>query len=282
MSTVKTLKSVNLSSVTIIGTAIHVILTIIGSIVALILIGTAIPSGIGVVGALIPAVVLASFAYSVYTLFTESYLYNWLAKRFNTISFEFEDQNTILKISPVPASLIIAIISTIMAIIASIIAMIILPFMLSSAVQTLMMTGQSEIAVTLYQLIMIVSNPVFIAIFIVATFIGTFIYTLIGTYIFNLLTTRIPLKLELNKVDGITTVEKLDIKSFSFIFAVIGLILGLVSGFTNGISDGNFVNIIIPAVLGFISGFVVTAIGTFLYNVLAPKLGKVECELIDE
>lgn len=282
MSNIKILKSLNISSVTIIGTAIHVLLAIIAAVISLIIIGILLPKGLSVIGILIPGVILASFAYTVYNLFTESYLYNWIAKRMNPIAFQFEDDSTITKIDPIPTALIVAIISTIMTIIVIVIGMFIIPYTLNSFVQMLMFTGQSEIALSLYEIILISSNPTYIVIAIVTTFIAGFIYTLIGTYVFNLIGGEIPIELELSQVEEITTVEKLGVKSFAFVFAIIGLILGLISGLAYGVADGNYLLILISAVLGFVSGFVVTAIGAWLYNVLAPRLGKIECELVNE
>ena len=282
MSDIKNLKSLNLSSVTIIGTAIHVVLAIIAAIVCLIVVGIMVPSGIGAVGILIPAAVFSVFVYSVYSLFTESYLYNWIAKRMNPINFEFENESTITKISTTTTAFIVSIISTIMVIIVLIIGMIAIPLMLSSAVQTLMLSGQMSIAYTLYQIISMFCNPKMLALSIIWTFIISFIYTLIGTYIFNLIGNRIPIELELSQVDEITTVEKLNIKSFAFIFSIIFLILNLITGIINAISYGSYIAIPVFAVIGFVYGFVVTAIGAYLYNLLAPRLGKVKCELIDE
>lgn len=281
MSDIKNLKSLNLSSVTIIGTAIHVVLAIILSIITLLVIGSTVPNGITVIGIIIPSVILAVFTYSVYSLFTKSYLYNWLAKRMNNINFQFKDSNTISKISTTSTALIVAIISTIMSIIVLIIAMTLLPLILSSAIQTLIFTGQINIANSLYQIILTITNPIFIILLLISIFILSFIYTLIGTFIFNLIGNRIPIVLELSQIEGITTVEKLNIKSFAFVFSIISLILNLITGIINAISYGDYVSIVIFAVVGFIYGFIITAIAAYLYNILSPRLGKIKCELIN-
>ena len=50
---------------------------------------------------------------SIYNRFAEGYLYNWLTKRMNPITFELNDEKEITKISTVPTALIASIITTI-------------------------------------------------------------------------------------------------------------------------------------------------------------------------
>lgn len=281
--TSKILKSLDLSSVTIMGTAIEVIFSIILAIILLIVSGVTSNTALGVVGLLIPALILGTMIHSIYKIFFESFLYNLLAKRMNPISFNFVDDHELDKISTTNTALIIAIISTIMAIIAYLILIGVLPFVAGSFMQILFMSGQMELANALYMGLNAFTNLGTAFTLIIGAFIVSFVYVLIGTYVFNLIgSKKQTLKFELGEENGLTTLEKLDIKSFSIIFAAISLVFGLISGIINAATTGQYLNIAISPISSFIVTFIITAIGIALYNALAPRIGKIKFELVEE
>ena len=79
-----------------------------------------------------------------------------------------------------------------------------------------------------------------------------------------------------------SSLESIDVKSFAISISIIYLVLGLISGILSAITTGNYLEIAITPIMTFILGFIVTAIIAWLYNVLAPKVGQIKFELIDE
>ena len=283
MSDIKTLKSIDITSYTIIGTGIEVLFSVLLSIILIITIGILSSESIGVVAYIIPTIIVGTLMCSIYNRFTEGYLYNWLTKRMNPITFELKDGKEITKISNVPTALIVAVISTILTILFCAIAIFIIPLILSSIVQTLMFSGQSVMAYALYQAASIIMQPSIIAMIIVGSFIITFVFTLIGTYIYNFLGSKgkgVSIDLSEDN-DGMTSLNSIKPVSLIIVLTVISLIyhiilaiISLVSGGTASIALGNIIS---GALIGIIGGGLLA----IFYNFLATKLGKLKIELID-
>lgn len=279
MAAVKRVKSLDISSVTIMATTITLIFAVIISVLGLIALGIISIDYIGVMAFLVPSIICGAIVVSVYRTFIQSFLYNLISKR-TSVMISLEDDGTVSKVSTSSTAIVVSIISTVMILIEYMIGLLAIPLILSSAIQTLMMSGAQQIAFELYKLLMMVSNPVFVLGVIVGTFIVTFIYVLIGTYIYNYIASK-GYGAEVNIKDN-TILESVDVKSVATSAAMIALILGLISGIINAISTGDFFGIIISTVSSFIAWYIGGFILAALYNKLAPKVGKIKFELIDE
>ena len=100
MVSVKELRSIELSSYTIIATAIAVLFSIISSIIMTIAIGITSPNALGVSIYLISTLVVGTLMYTTYNTFCQGFLYNTLGKKLNIIQIAFKDEKEIIKISP--------------------------------------------------------------------------------------------------------------------------------------------------------------------------------------
>lgn len=279
MTTVKRLKSLDISSVTIMATTISLIFSIIISIIMLVVFGAISLNNIAIMAFIIPTLIFGTLIVSVYRNFIESWLYNLISKK-TSIVFSIEEDGTVTNISTVSTALIITIITTVMALIEYMVILFLGQLTLSAMVQTFMMTGQQLIAMQLYNLLLVVSNPLYVIGLIVGGFIISFIYVLIGTYIYNLIAgNNYGAKLNIKENSSL---ESIDVKSFAISISIIYLVLGLISGILSAITTGNYLEIAITPIITFILGFIVTAIIAWLYNVLAPKVGQIKFELIDE
>lgn len=279
MTTVKRLKSLDISSVTIMATTISLIFSIIISIIMLVVFGAISLNNIAIMAFIIPTLIFGTLIVSVYRNFIESWLYNLISKK-TSIVFSIEEDGTVTNISTVSTALIIAIITTVMVLIEYMVILFLGQLTLSAMVQTFMMTGQQLIAMQLYNLLLVVSNPLYVIGLIVGGFIISFIYVLIGTYIYNLIAgNNYGAKLNIKENSSL---ESIDVKSFAISISIIYLVLGLISGILSAITTGNYLEIAITPIMTFILGFIVTAIIAWLYNVLAPKVGQIKFELIDE
>lgn len=275
-----TLKSIDLSSVTIMGTAINIILSIITAVIITIAISAIGGFNLGMsIAMLIPTFVCSMIICSIAEIFLESYLYNILASRIKEISFEINN-GEIKSIAMIPTALITAVITTIISIIIYMIAIFIVPLVASVFIQTLFMAGETQIASTLYQVLMIISSPVTMILAWVLIFIGTFIYTAISILIYNFLTKEVNgIEITLRETEGVTYLDYINPTKTATIIGIISAILGLISGLISGIATGQFLTIISSVISGFIVSFVVVIISAYLYNYLAPKLGQIKFHL---
>ena len=261
------------------ATTISLIFSIIISIIMLVVFGAISLNNIAIMAFIIPTLIFGTLIVSVYRNFIESWLYNLISKK-TSIVFSIEEDGTVTNISTVSTALIIAIITTVMALIEYMVILFLGQLTLSAMVQTFMMTGQQLIAMQLYNLLLVVSNPLYVIGLIVGGFIISFIYVLIGTYIYNLIAgNNYGAKLNIKENSSL---ESIDVKSFAISISIIYLVLGLISGILSAITTGNYLEIAITPIITFILGFIVTAIIAWLYNVLAPKVGQIKFELIDE
>lgn len=279
MSDIKTLKSVDITSYTTITTGIGVLFSILLSI--LLIIGIAIVSSesLGIVAYIIPTIIVGTLMCSIYHRFMEGYLYNLLTNKLNPITFELKDGKEITKISTVPTALIVAIISTIFTILLMAIGMFVIPLILSAIIQILMFSELTVIAYLLYQVSMILMHPVVIGMIIIGSFIVTFVFTLIAVYIYNFLGSKgrgVVIDLSdnttLNSIEPVSLIIALT--AVSLIFNIILAIITLISGGDASQALGNIIG-------GLISGVVGGGLIAIFYNFLAPKLGELKVELID-
>ncbi len=283
MSSVKELKSIDLSSYTIISTAIAVLFSIISSIIVVIAIGAMSPAAMGMSVYLISTIIVGTLMYTTYNTFCQGFLYNILAKKLNTIHIAFEDDKEIIKVSTTPTAIIIAMIMTIQVILLYLVSVFIFPLLLNTMIQTLMYSGQELLAYSLYQFLILLSQPITVAMIIFGTFIISFVFVLLGCYIYNILaSTGRGAIVELSKQDNMTSIESVDILKLAIVFAVVAGILNLILALISLISGGEIITAIGNIIGGFIGAFIVGALLAAFYNFLAPKLGKLKLELIDQ
>ena len=282
MVSVKELKSVELSSYTIMSTAIAVLFSIIVSIIVIIGFGIISPQTIGASIYIASTIIVGTLMYSTYNAFCQGFLYNALAKKMNTIKFALKDEKEIVKVSTTETAIIISMIITIQVILLYLVSVFIVPLLISSIMQTLMYSGQSELAYALYQFLMILSQPITIAMLIFGTFIITFVFILLGCYIYNILANSgRGAVVNLTKEGNYTAVESVDVLKFAIAFAVIGGILNLILAIVT-LTSGDITSAIGSIIGGFIGAFIDGALLAIFYNFLAPKLGKLKLELIDQ
>lgn len=283
MVSVKELKSIDLSSATIIVTGIAVLFSILSSILITIAIGITSPSATGIAIYIIPTIIVATLMYTIYNTFLEGYLYNVLATKINTIKIAFKDQKEIVKVSTTETAIITAMILTIQVILLYLVSVFLLPLVLNSIVQTLMFSGQDIIAYNLYQFILLISQPTTIAMIIFGTFIMSFVFVLLGCYIYNILAnTGRGAIVNLSSEDNMTAIDSVDVLKLAIVFAVVGGVLNLILMIISLISGGDITSAIGNLLGGFIGAFIEGALIAVFYNFLAPKLGKLKIELIDQ
>lgn len=283
MVSVKEIKSIDLSSTTIILTGIAVLFSILSSILLVIVMAVISPSSIGVAAYLIPTIIIGTLMYTIYNVFFQGFLYNTLARRINTIKLAFKDEKEIVKVTTTETAIMASMIATIQVILIYLASVFLLPIVLSSIVQTLMFSGQQVLAYTIYQFMMLISQPTTIAMIIFGTFIVTFVFVLLGCYIYNILAdTGRGAVVSLSSENNMTAIDSIDVLKLAIVFAVIGGILNLILAIISLISGGNIATVIGNIVVGFIGGFVEGALFAIFYNFLAPKLGKIKLELIDQ
>ena len=280
MVSVKELKSIDLSSYTIICTAVSVLLTALISVAMAIGIMILAPDAGGIGILIIPTLVVGAFMVGIYRYFSEGLFYNFLATRLRNIKIEL-DGGEIVKISPTETATLVATIALIQVVLAYLVSVLILPLFLSTMMQTLIMVNQA-LAYSIYQILMLITQPMTIVMIILGTFVITFVFVIIGAYIYNLLASKgRGIVLELSEENGLTAIDSIDMMRFAIVIAIISVVATLITGIIGLISGGNAVNLIINIISSLISGFVVAALMAIFYNFLAPKLGKLKIELID-
>ena len=237
------------------------------------------PDAIGIAIYLIPTIIVGTFMIGIYRYFSEGLFYNLLAKKLRNIKIALND-GEIAKISPTETATILATIATIQAVLIYLISVLILPLMMSTAIQTLMLSGQQLIAMEIYQLMMIISQPMTIIMFIFGTFVIVFISILIGAYIYNILASKgRGVVLELSEENGMTVIDSIDMMNFAIAISIIGGILNLIFGIIMLISGGSVMTLISNVISGFVGGFISALLIALFYNILAPKLGKLKVKL---
>lgn len=283
MTSVKELKSIDLSSYTIIVTGIAVLFSIISSIVLVIGIGLVSLDAIGGTIYLVSTIIFGTLIYTTYNAFCQGFLYNLLTKKLNAINIELKDDKEIVKVSTTQTAIIVSMIMTIQVILFYLASVFLLPLLLNSIVQTLMFSGQDALAFTLYQFLILISQPITAAIIIFGTLIISFVFVLLGCFIYNILANsgRVAV-VNLSKQDNLTAIDSIDVMKFSIVFGIIGGILNLLIVIITVTGGGNIITIVSNILIGFVSAFVNAALLAIFYNFLAPKLGKLKLELIDQ
>ncbi len=282
MSIVKEIKSIDLSSYTLIMTGIAVLFSILSALVLTIGIGIISPGNIGIAVFIIPTIIVGTFMYTIYNSFSQGLFYNLLSTKLNAIKFTLEE-NQIVKISPNETATMLAVIATIQVLLLYLVTVFILPLVLNATIQTLMFGGQELLAYELYQFLILINQPMTIILFIFGTFVITFVFTLIGVYIYNILAKKgKAITVELSNENEMTALDSIDLMSLAIAVAIINGILTLIFAIIMLISGGNIATLLTNVISSIITGFIEAALFAIFYNFLAPKIGKLKLELIDQ
>ena len=146
---------------------------------------------------------------------------------------------------------------------------------------TILMYGsQTNLAAALYQIMFLISNPLFIAIGILGSVIIVTVFTLLATYIYNILaSSERGILVKLTTEDKFTQLESITPLSFAIAIGAICLILNIVVGIIMVLSGVPIFNALTSILMSFVTGFISSYILAIFYNFLAPRLGKLKVEL---
>ncbi|WP_288268386.1 hypothetical protein [uncultured Methanobrevibacter sp.] len=281
MVNTKELSSIELSSLTTIGMGIYVLISVILAIIAfiaLMVIGgsSAITTGL----MLIPMIIFGAILYSIIHFFGRGYLYNVLVTRLNAIDFDIEE-GEITRINPISTSLVIGVISLICFIIVYTLAYLVVPGFASSVLQTLMASGQMNLALIVYNFLVLMLSPQFFIACILLSFVLTFIFVCLQIYVYNYISPKVGGIIVDFKDEGkYTSLKYVDPKSAAIIVSICSLVVDVIVSIAMLAINHTAV---LYALYNIISGFVITFVLVFLiayfYNYLAPKMGQLKLEL---
>ena len=276
------LKSIDPVSTTIMGTTISTVLIVILSIILLIFMGvTAGASAAGGFALVVVAAIFGTIILSVFHFFTKSVLYNFLSKKLGSIDIDLFENKEIKKFSVKSTSLVLTFTDTIMFIIYILVGALLLQLLFNIIYSlVIMLTGNMILAYLLYQVIMLLNDPLFIAAFIVGFAVVSIIRYLIAIYAYNNITGKVyGILLRLRKEDNYTVIDSVNPINTALIMGIIGLIFGIISGVVNLIASVNIVNFVIYIISGFVGTFICVLVLCLLYNFLSSKIGKVKVVL---
>ena len=276
---IKELKSIDISSYTIISTGITTLISILVSLIIVGVVGLIVPNSFGVMLYIIPTIVFSGIICNIFFCFSEAYLYNVLSKKLGCIKLDIEG-DYIKKVSPKETGLIAGCIVLVMVLVVYFALSLIIPLFLSSLISVLMYASQTAVAGLVYQAMIAVSNTSTIILGIVGFTIIVTVFVLLATYIYNILANSdrgITVKLE--KIGEFTQLESIDPLNFGIAIATISLILNIVIGLIMIVSGSPAFSALSNMLGGFVGGFIEAILIAVFYNFLAPKLGKLKVEL---
>ncbi len=280
MTKLKNLKSIDLSSITIIGTSISFIWSIIFSIVIMAILSMIIGRfdiSFAIIGI---AIIFGTLIVSISQYFGVSFLYNFLIKRMKDVKLGIDNMESIKSVSVVSLSIMVAVISLVVSVIIYPIIFLAISFItiLYSLLQAISLQGFSWLVYPL--------GLAFDPTFILYSFIIGLVFTAIGSFIFNKISPKIGgLKVLLTQEDNMISIDFISPKSAGIITGVICLVFGLIYGVIFSIISvslpANLLLIIFLTVGGLIGGFIYGSISAYLYNFFSKKFSPVKIELKD-
>ena len=278
MADLKNLKSIDLSSTTIIGTSISVIWSIIFAILLMITLSS-IQGRFDISFAIIAVgIIFGTIILSISKFFGISFLYNLLIKKMKNVEVNIEDMNKITEISVSSLALIVGAIALVVSIIVFPIIFLLLAFipLILQLLQVLTLQGLSWLVFPM--------NLVITPFFIINACIIAISLTAVGAFIFNKISPLVGgLKVSLSKEGNLTKIDTINPTSAGMICGIICLIYGLLYGLLFSIVSGNLpANLILIVGLtlgGLVGGFICGDLSSVLYNFFAKKLGPVKLEL---
>jgi len=267
---VKSLKQIDLASITIMGASINFFFSVVLAIVFL-LIFIINNSFIPFMLILMFAMVFGVLIFSIPDFFGRAYLFNFLVPKLKEINLEISEEK-ITNISVFPSALMCSIISMI---ITAILYPGILTFM---SILTILLQPLLLGAPLLVYIVKFFADPLLI----VYSFFFSFISVAIAVAVFNLISPKIGgLKLNLSQEGVMTKINSLNVINLALILAIILAILGLIFAIIISIIAQS---ILISTILyfslgGFVVGFIIGALMAVFYNYLAPRLGELKIRL---
>ena len=275
----KELRSVDISSYTIISTGIATLISIIISLIIVGIFAASVPNSIGVMIYIVPTIVFGTLMCSIFLNFSHGYLYNALSKKLGFIKLDIEG-DSIKKISPKETGLLSGAITLIMTLVIYLGLSLIIPLFISSLMTILMYASQTDVATVVYQLMFLISNPINIAIGIIGSAIIVSVFALLGAYIYNILANSDrAILVKLSKEDKLTQLDSITPVNFAIAMGAISLILNIIIAVILIISGVPIFNALLDILLGFFIVFIGALIIAAFYNFLAPKIGKLNVEL---
>lgn len=276
---IKELKSIDLSSYTIISTGVATLISIVIAIIIVGLFAVSVPNSFGVMIYIFPTIVFGTMISNIFVNFSTGYLYNVLSKRLGFIKFNIEE-DSIKSISAKETGLLVGFITLIMILVIYLATSLILPLIISSFMTLLMYSAQTGIATAMYQTMMLISNPITIAIGIIGSVIIVSVFTLLGIYIYNILASSDrEILVKLSKENNLTQLDSITPLNFAIAMGAISLILNIILAAILVISGVPLFNALVDVLIGFVSAFITAMLIALSYNFLAPKLGKLKVEL---
>lgn len=277
--TIKELKSIDLSSYTIISTGVATLISIVIAIIIVGLFAVSVPNSFGVMIYIFPTIVFGTMISNIFVNFSTGYLYNVLSKRLGFIKFDIEE-DSIKSISAKETGLLVGFITLIMILVMYLATSLILPLILSSFMTLLMYSAQTGIATVMYQTMMLISNPMTIAVGILGSVIIVSVFTLLGVYIYNILaSSNREILVKLSEKNNLTQLDSITPLNFAIAIGAISLILNIIIAAILVISSVPIFNALVDVLIGFVCAFIAAMLIALSYNFLAPKLGKLKVEL---
>ena len=276
---IKELKSIDLSSYTIISTGVATLISIVIAIIIVGLFAVSVPNSFGVMIYIFPTIVFGTMISNIFVNFSTGYLYNVLSKRLGFIKFDIEE-DSIKSISAKETGLLVGFITLIMILVMYLATSLILPLILSSFMTLLMYSAQTGIATVMYQTMMLISNPMTIAVGILGSVIIVSVFTLLGVYIYNILaSSNREILVKLSEKNNLTQLDSITPLNFAIAIGAISLILNIIIAAILMISSVPIFNALVDVLIGFVCAFIAAMLIALSYNFLAPKLGKLKVEL---
>ena len=275
----KELKSIDLSSYTIISTGVATLISILIAIIIIVAFAVSVPNSMGVMIYIFPTIVFGTMISNIFVNFSTGYLYNVLSKRLGFIKFNIEE-DSIKSISAKETGLLVGFITLILILVIYLATSLILPLIISSFMTLLMYSAQTGIATAMYQTMMLISNPITIAIGIIGSVIIVSVFTLLGIYIYNILASSDrEILVKLSKENNLTQLDSITPLNFAIAMGAISLILNIIIAAILVISSVPIFNALVDVLIGFVCAFIAAMLIALSYNFLAPKLGKLKVEL---
>lgn len=276
---IKELKSIDLSSYTIISTGVATLISIVIAIIIVGLFAVSVPNSFGVMIYIFPTIVFGTMISNIFVNFSTGYLYNVLSKRLGFIKFDIEE-DSIKSISAKETGLLVGFITLIMILVMYLATSLILPLILSSFMTLLMYSAQTGIATVMYQTMMLISNPMTIAVGILGSVIIVSVFTLLGVYIYNILaSSNREILVKLSEKNNLTQLDSITPLNFAIAIGAISLILNIIIAAILVISSVPIFNALVDVLIGFVCAFIAAMLIALSYNFLAPKVGKLKVEL---
>jgi hypothetical protein len=308
MVDIKEIKSIEMSSFTMMSAGIHAIIAFIGAILLFLLLGIisllipqfqvigAVLTWIGISSIIIYPI--AAFFLNIAVIFYTTWVYNMLVPRIGGIKLGLED-NQVTQIPIVPFALMIACIGTIWAfIIGLFLAAALAPLFTlisgsipviagaianaTNATPTTLPTGALVSAGgVMTSVILIIGMPI-------AVFIGGFIGTALVALFYNFLIPKVGgIKLNFAQAEGkwneLKNIPILPAAlAIAVVMAVFGLIIGLIELLSlsmAGNAAGGILVFVYEIIRYFVMWFIIVALVAIFYNILAPRIGGVKLDL---